>query len=199
MNTEDSGMNEPDGNPETRVALFQTREIRRTLHNNEWWFVITDIIAALTDSTRSFRLLEKDAQTGSGFGQGPPRGGTICPPPCLGVCDGRWASEGSSVGTPRASSVDPVHPQPQGRTVQARPRRRVDETRDVACRCSASPKEGLPQTIASACGASRRQDSRMSKPSAPPTLEFAILPRICRREYAPTSKPADLDRELRRS
>ena len=44
-------MNEPDGNPETRVALFQKREIRRTMHNNEWWFVITDIIAALTDST----------------------------------------------------------------------------------------------------------------------------------------------------
>ena len=44
-------MNEPDGNPETRVALFQRRETRRTMHNNEWWFVITDIIAALTDST----------------------------------------------------------------------------------------------------------------------------------------------------
>jgi hypothetical protein len=45
------GMNEPDSKPETRVALFQKREIRRTIHNNEWWCVITDIIAALTDST----------------------------------------------------------------------------------------------------------------------------------------------------
>ena len=44
-------MNEPDDNPGTRVVLFQKREIRRKLHNNEWWFVITDIIAALTDST----------------------------------------------------------------------------------------------------------------------------------------------------
>jgi DNA-damage-inducible protein D len=33
------------------VALFQSREIRRTLHNDEWWFVITDIVAALTDAT----------------------------------------------------------------------------------------------------------------------------------------------------
>src|SRR5258708_3636316 len=32
---------------------------------------------------RSFRLLEEDAQTGSGFGQSPPRGGTICPPLAL--------------------------------------------------------------------------------------------------------------------
>ena len=43
-------MNEPDGNPKARVALFQKREIRRTMHNDEWWFVITNIIAALTDA-----------------------------------------------------------------------------------------------------------------------------------------------------
>jgi DNA-damage-inducible protein D len=33
-----------------RAALFQKREIRRTMHNDDWWYVITDIIAALTDS-----------------------------------------------------------------------------------------------------------------------------------------------------
>jgi hypothetical protein len=38
-----------ESDPQARVALFQSREIRRTLHNDEWWFVITDIIAALTD------------------------------------------------------------------------------------------------------------------------------------------------------
>lgn len=43
-------MTEPDGNSEVRVALFQKREIRRTMHQGEWWFVITDIVAALTDS-----------------------------------------------------------------------------------------------------------------------------------------------------
>jgi prophage antirepressor-like protein len=37
-------------NPKTRIALFQHREIRRTIHNNEWWFVIPDVVAALTDS-----------------------------------------------------------------------------------------------------------------------------------------------------
>ena len=26
--------------PETRIAVFQREEVRRTLHNNEWWFVI---------------------------------------------------------------------------------------------------------------------------------------------------------------
>jgi hypothetical protein len=36
--------------PERRIALFQRKEIRRTIHNDEWWFVITDVVAALTDS-----------------------------------------------------------------------------------------------------------------------------------------------------
>ena len=35
---------------ETKIALFQKKEIRKTLHENEWWFVITDVVAALTDS-----------------------------------------------------------------------------------------------------------------------------------------------------
>ena len=28
--------------------VFQKKEIRKTLHADEWWFVITDVIAALT-------------------------------------------------------------------------------------------------------------------------------------------------------
>ena len=30
------------------AAVFQQKAIRRTLHNEAWWFVITDIVAALT-------------------------------------------------------------------------------------------------------------------------------------------------------
>jgi DNA-damage-inducible protein D len=36
--------------PERRIALFQKREVRRTIHNNEWWFVVEDVVLALTDS-----------------------------------------------------------------------------------------------------------------------------------------------------
>lgn len=43
-------MKKQRGESSPRVALFQKREIRRTLHQDEWWFVITDVIAALTDS-----------------------------------------------------------------------------------------------------------------------------------------------------
>lgn len=35
---------------ENRIALFQKKEIRKTLHQNEWWFVLTDVVLALTDS-----------------------------------------------------------------------------------------------------------------------------------------------------
>jgi DNA-damage-inducible protein D len=43
-------MNDINPNPETRIALFQRKEVRRAIHNNEWWFVIVDVVAALTDS-----------------------------------------------------------------------------------------------------------------------------------------------------
>lgn len=33
-----------------KLALFQGRQIRKAFHADDWWFVIIDIIAALTDS-----------------------------------------------------------------------------------------------------------------------------------------------------
>jgi len=34
----------------TKIALFKGRTIRRTLHQDEWWFSVVDVVAALTDS-----------------------------------------------------------------------------------------------------------------------------------------------------
>ncbi len=39
-----------DQPPERRLALFQRKEIRRVIHNNEWWFVVEDVVLALIDS-----------------------------------------------------------------------------------------------------------------------------------------------------
>jgi DNA-damage-inducible protein D len=36
--------------PSEHIAVFKKREIRRTLHNNEWWFVVEDVVLALIDS-----------------------------------------------------------------------------------------------------------------------------------------------------
>lgn len=34
----------------TKIALFKGKKIRKTLHNNEWWFSVVDVCGALTDS-----------------------------------------------------------------------------------------------------------------------------------------------------
>lgn len=37
-------------NKETAIAIFKDKTIRRVWHNNEWWFSVIDVCAALTDS-----------------------------------------------------------------------------------------------------------------------------------------------------
>ncbi|MBI5097829.1 MAG: Bro-N domain-containing protein [Nitrospirae bacterium] len=36
----------------TRIAIFRKKEIRKTIHNNEWWFSIVDVIEVLTGTER---------------------------------------------------------------------------------------------------------------------------------------------------
>ena len=66
-------MNVENPNPAHRIALFQKKEIRRTLHNGEWWFVISDVIAALTDSVNPQGYLKdmrrRDPELSKGGGQ----------------------------------------------------------------------------------------------------------------------------------
>ena len=35
-----------------KIALFKGRKIRKTLCENEWWFSVIDVVAALTDSVQ---------------------------------------------------------------------------------------------------------------------------------------------------
>lgn len=37
-------------NKDTAIAIFKDKTIRRVWHNNEWWFSVIDVCAALTDS-----------------------------------------------------------------------------------------------------------------------------------------------------
>ena len=43
----------PDVTPleTTQIALFKGKQIRKKLQNGEWWFLVVDVIEALTDST----------------------------------------------------------------------------------------------------------------------------------------------------
>ncbi|MFH1226016.1 MAG: Bro-N domain-containing protein [bacterium] len=40
----------PQEIPSTKIALFKGKKIRKTIHQNEWWFSVVDVVAALTDS-----------------------------------------------------------------------------------------------------------------------------------------------------
>ena len=58
---------------ETKIAIFQNKEVRKALHNDEWWFVITDIIFILTDSIDPNGYIKdmrrRDAELLKGWGQ----------------------------------------------------------------------------------------------------------------------------------
>lgn len=51
-----------------KIAIFQKKEIRKTIHKNEWWFVINDVIQSLTNSTDPAqyfkRLKSRDSELG---------------------------------------------------------------------------------------------------------------------------------------
>lgn len=42
-----------------KLIIFQSKEIRRTWFNDEWWFVIKDIIAIIAESSNPSDYLKK--------------------------------------------------------------------------------------------------------------------------------------------
>ncbi|MEM6359655.1 MAG: Bro-N domain-containing protein [Bacteroidota bacterium] len=58
---------------QSKLVVFQEKEIRRTWHNDEWWYVVNDIVQALTDSAdvRSYvrKMRSRDSELSKGWGQ----------------------------------------------------------------------------------------------------------------------------------
>ena len=58
---------------ETKIAIFKGKQIRKTLHNDEWWFVIEDVVAVLTDSVQPAGYIKdmrrRDPELSKGWGQ----------------------------------------------------------------------------------------------------------------------------------
>ncbi len=56
-----------------QLIVFRKKEIRRVFYNQEWWFVVIDIVAALTDSLNPSDYLKKmrtrDVELAKGWGQ----------------------------------------------------------------------------------------------------------------------------------
>lgn len=61
------------GKPENHLVVFQEKAIRRTWHNEEWWFAIVDVVAVLTDSVQPEGyvkdLRRRDKELSKGWGQ----------------------------------------------------------------------------------------------------------------------------------
>ena len=57
----------------TKIAVFKGQGIRRAIHNNEWWFVVEDVVVALTDSVNPKDYINKmrrrDQELAKGYGQ----------------------------------------------------------------------------------------------------------------------------------
>jgi len=71
---------------ETGIAIFRGKEIRKTIHNNEWWFSVSDVAQALTDSADPKQYIKKlrkrDPELSSYWG-------TICTPLAMVAPDGK--------------------------------------------------------------------------------------------------------------
>jgi prophage antirepressor-like protein len=70
----------------TKLAVFEERQIRKIIHNGEWWFSVADVVQALTHSvdTRQYikRMRQRDQELDSYWG-------TICTPLELLAPDGK--------------------------------------------------------------------------------------------------------------
>ena len=57
----------------TKLDVFEGREIRKTIHNDEWWFVVKDVVLALIDSKdpKQYiqRMKRRDPELGKGWVQ----------------------------------------------------------------------------------------------------------------------------------
>ncbi|MFH2061556.1 MAG: Bro-N domain-containing protein [Candidatus Beckwithbacteria bacterium] len=57
----------------TKIAIFKGKKVRKIIHQNEWWFVVEDVVLALTDSVNVKdyinKMRKRDLELNKGYGQ----------------------------------------------------------------------------------------------------------------------------------
>ncbi len=99
----------------TKIAIFKGQKVRKTIHNNEWWFVINDVIASLTDSTDPAQYFKRLKSRDKELAKLTDKGGVQFVPPLMlevGTAGGKqkaycWNTEGifrliQSIPSPKA-------------------------------------------------------------------------------------------------
>ena len=67
----------------THLAVLKGKEIRKTLHQNEWWFVINDVIESLTDSNDPAQYFKRLKQRDEELAKLTDKGGVQFVPPLM--------------------------------------------------------------------------------------------------------------------
>ena len=68
---------------DNKIALFKGKQVRRIIHNNEWWFVVNDVIEVLTDSNDPAQYFKKMKQRDEGLAKLVEQGGVQIVPPLM--------------------------------------------------------------------------------------------------------------------
>ncbi|KKS80284.1 MAG: Prophage antirepressor, partial [Candidatus Beckwithbacteria bacterium GW2011_GWA2_43_10] len=57
----------------TKIAIFKGKQVRRVIYQNEWWFVVEDVVLALVDSNDPKQYVQRmnlrDPELGKGWVQ----------------------------------------------------------------------------------------------------------------------------------
>ena len=72
-----------DTEKDNKPALFEGQRIRKTLHEGAWWFVIVDVVAALTLSTNPSSYLRDMRRRDPSLAETFKGGGQFAPPLAL--------------------------------------------------------------------------------------------------------------------
>ena len=67
----------------SELILFEQKQVRRVWHDEAWWFVITDVVAALTESVNPSDYLKKLRKRDPLLSEAFKGGGQIVPPSAL--------------------------------------------------------------------------------------------------------------------
>lgn len=67
----------------TKIVLFKNKQVRKKLFNNEWWFVINDVIESLTDSNDPAQYFKKLKERDEELAKLTNKGGVQFVPPLM--------------------------------------------------------------------------------------------------------------------
>jgi len=59
-----------DNEISTKIAIFQKKEILKTIYKNEWWFVVEDVVLALIDSNDPKQYIQRMKQRDTELAKG---------------------------------------------------------------------------------------------------------------------------------